>query len=238
VSDAKRLSTLLKDLAEHPSAPVLNMLLLRSMKQATYDIVNIGHFGLASPAYLHFTSPIRRYPDLVVHRGVHAALLGEKQAGKEDLGEAAHQSSVNERRSMEIEREILDLYRTKVMESRVGQKIEGMITALVGSGAYVALDDPFADVLMRFEDMGGDWELDDDGLYASSSRSGQTLKLGERLLVEVIDVSMVRRTVYGRPAGELSTQRKRRGREKHKEPKQKKHKDKHRKKHDKKRRRR
>ena len=69
--DPKKLGDLLKSFADHPLAPVLNSLLLRSMKQATYDVVNVGHFGLASKAYLHFTSPIRRYPDLVVHRTVH-----------------------------------------------------------------------------------------------------------------------------------------------------------------------
>jgi ribonuclease R len=226
VSDAKRLSTLLKDIAEHPRAPVLSMLLLRSMKQASYDIVNIGHFGLASPAYVHFTSPIRRYPDLVVHRGVHATLLGERPSKtlEADLGQAAHESSVSERRSMEIEREVLDLYRAKVMERHVGEKIEGMITAFVGSGAYVALDDPFADVLMRFEDMGGDWETDDDGLRATS-RSGQKLELGERLLVEIVDVSIVRRTVYGKPASELERARGHRREKLRREEKQRKGRD-------------
>jgi ribonuclease R len=178
------------------------MLLLRSMKQATYDTVNIGHFGLASQAYLHFTSPIRRYPDLVVHRGVHEVLLGKRhsKAREEELGESALQSSKNERKAMEIEREIVDLYRASVMKDRVGDRFEGMVTALVGSGAYVALDDPFVDCLMRYEDMGGNWELDDDGLRATSA-SGDMLALGDRVQVEVIDVSIVRRTVYGRKLG-------------------------------------
>jgi len=216
VGDAKRLSTLLKDIAEHPSAPVLNMLLLRSMKQATYDTVNIGHFGLASQAYLHFTSPIRRYPDLVVHRGVHDVVLGKRHSKtrEEELAESALQSSKNERKAMEIEREITDLYRATVMKDRVGEKFHGMVTALVGSGAYVALDEPFADVLLRFEDMGGNWEVDDDGLRASSA-SGQVLSLGDRVEVEVIDVSIVRRTVYGRIVGMDASHRRdaRRGRQ-------------------------
>jgi ribonuclease R len=76
--DPKKLGDLLKSFSDHPLAPVLNSLLLRSMKQATYDVTNIGHFGLASKAYLHFTSPIRRYPDLVVHRIVHAFLSGRQ----------------------------------------------------------------------------------------------------------------------------------------------------------------
>jgi ribonuclease R len=203
VSDPKKLSVLLKDMAEHPSAPVLNMLLLRSMKQATYDVVNIGHFGLASKEYLHFTSPIRRYPDLLVHRTVHEVVLGRPKKGKDredELAGAALESSQNERRSMEVEREVADLYRATVMKDKVGQRFEGMVTGLVGSGVYVALDAPFVDVLVRFEDLGEDWELDDDGLRAHARRSGDEIRLGDRLMVEVIDVSIVRRTVYARRA--------------------------------------
>src|SRR6202040_1568610 len=113
--DPKKLGELLKSFANHPLAPVLNSLLLRSMKQATYDIANIGHFGLASKAYLHFTSPIRRYPDLVVHRSVHALALGSRidkdGAAVGLLAEAALMASHAERKAMEVEREVTDLYR-------------------------------------------------------------------------------------------------------------------------------
>jgi ribonuclease R len=93
--DPKKLArSLLKSFAEHPQAHVLNMLLLRAMKQATYDIANVGHFGLASKAYLHFTSPIRRYPDLVVHRACTtsssaSAAHKTRECARVKLGEAA-----------------------------------------------------------------------------------------------------------------------------------------------------
>jgi ribonuclease R len=201
--DPKQLSLLLKSFADHPSANVLNMLLLRSMKQATYDVANVGHFGLASKAYLHFTSPIRRYPDLVVHRAVHKELLGERIArdgtAMQELAESALTASVAERKAMEVEREIVDLYRAVLMKSKVGERFEGTVTALVGSGLFVALDSPFVDVLIRFEDLGADrFELDDDGLRAVASRSGEAIQLGDRLTVEVIDVAILRRTVYAR----------------------------------------
>ncbi|WP_394833278.1 ribonuclease R [Pendulispora rubella] len=197
--DPKQISTLLKSFAELEEARVLNMLLLRSMKQATYDIVNIGHFGLASKAYLHFTSPIRRYPDLIVHRAVHAVLMGKGHSlGEKELAEAAIRSSTAERRAMDIEREVADLYRAVFMRERVGQQFEGNVTALVGSGVYVNLDEPFVDVLVRFEDLGGGtYELDEDGLRAVSE-SGDSIQLGARMAVEIIDVSLVRRAVYGR----------------------------------------
>lgn len=203
----KDLAELLKTFSQHPLSNVLNSLLLRSMKQAVYDVQNLGHFGLASDAYLHFTSPIRRYPDLVVHRIVHAAVQAEgkerrravaKVGDIEKLTEAAMQSSLAERRAMEVEREIVDIYRCFYMIDRVGERFEGTVSAFVGTGAFVTLDDPFVDVMVKIEDMGADYEVEDDGLMATSARSGDAIRLGDRMLVDVIDVAILRRTVYAK----------------------------------------
>ncbi len=205
--DPKKLGDLLKSFSDHPLAPVLNSLLLRSMKQATYDVANVGHFGLASKAYLHFTSPIRRYPDLVVHRQVHAALAHPSHPPKGDgvrekLAEAAFASSIAERRAMEVERAVVDLYRTFMMKDRVGERFEGTATAVVGSGVFVQLDAPFVDVLVRLEDLGADrYEVDDDGLRIVASRSGDVVALGDRMTVEVTDAAILRRTVYAKRVG-------------------------------------
>ena len=206
VRDPKELSKLLKSMTGHPKAAVLHGLLLRSLKQATYDVTNIGHFGLASKAYVHFTSPIRRYPDLLVHRGVHEILLhGKSRMGdreQAELAEAALLSSTNERRSMEVEREVSNLYRAFVMQDKVGQRFAGVVSGLVGSGVYVTLDAPFVDVMVRYEDLGGDrYELDDTGLRAVGTRSGDAVQLGDAMLVEVSDVSLIRRTVYAKRVG-------------------------------------
>jgi ribonuclease R len=204
--DPKKLGDLLKSFSAHPLAPVLNSLLLRSMKQATYDVANVGHFGLASKAYLHFTSPIRRYPDLAVHRTVHDVLEGRavRRDGeaREKLAEAALASSIAERRAMEVERAIVDLYRTFMMKDHVGERFEGTVTAVVGSGLFVQLDKPFVDVLVRLEDLGQDrYEVDDEALRVVATRSGDVVALGDRLLVEVIDAAILRRTVYARRVG-------------------------------------
>jgi ribonuclease R len=204
--DPKKLGDLLKSFADHPLAPVLNSLLLRSMKQATYDVTNVGHFGLASKAYLHFTSPIRRYPDLVVHRQVHHVLTrGEArrdEAARERLADAALSSSISERRAMEVERAIVDLYRTFMMKDRVGERFEGTVTAVVGSGMFVQIDAPFVDVLVRLEDMGeGYWEIDDDGLRIVAARSGGVVALGDRVEVEITDAAILRRTIYAKRVG-------------------------------------
>jgi ribonuclease R len=206
--DPKKLRDLLGSFADHPLAPVLNSLLLRSMKQATYDVANIGHFGLASKAYLHFTSPIRRYPDLIVHRIAHQVLSGRAPRseaagdGRDALAEAALASSIAERRAMEVERAIVDLYRAFMMKDRIGARFEGTVTAVVGSGLFVQLDAPFVDVLVRLEDLGHDhWEVDDDALRVVAARSGGVVALGDRISVEIVDVSILRRTVYGKRVG-------------------------------------
>ena len=214
------LADVVKTWTEHPLANVLNMLLLRSMKQASYDVRNLGHFGLASKAYLHFTSPIRRYPDLVVHRVVHQALLGERidrsQKAAEELADSALAASTAERRAMEVEREIVDLYRAVLMKDRVGETYEGTVTGLVGSGVFVALDAPFVDVLVKLEDLGGgEYSLDDEGLRVVGTSSGDFVQLGDRMTLEIVDVAIQRRSVYGRrlrALGEDGERRARRGR--------------------------
>jgi ribonuclease R len=179
------------------------MLLLRAMKQAAYDVANMGHFGLASKAYLHFTSPIRRYPDLVVHRAIREELRGAKvdrsEKAIEALREAAVTASDTERKAMEVEREVVDLYRALFMRSKIGAILEGTVTGFVGTGVFVGIDDPFVDVLVRMDELGPDqYALDDEGLRVIGMRSGDRISLGDPMLIEVEDVAILRRTVYGR----------------------------------------
>lgn len=201
--DPKKLSSLLKKVARLPQRDVVNMLLLRAMKQAVYDIANIGHFGLASSAYLHFTSPIRRYPDLVVHRATRALLRGQRidksPSGIEELRTAATIASQREREAMDVEREVVDLYRALYMRTRIGETFEGRVTAVVGTGVFVQLDSPFADVLVRLEALGADdYALADDGMRVVGRRSGDVVALGDRMAVTIEDVALMRRSVYGR----------------------------------------
>ena len=193
----------LRRIADHPRRQVLEMMLLRSLKQAVYDIVNIGHFGLASENYLHFTSPIRRYPDLLVHRSVKRLLRGGKvdtsAAAIETLRADATGSSVRERASMDVEREVVDLHRALLMRERVGDVFEGTVTAITGGGVYVTLDHPFVDVLVRWEALGPDrYEPTDDELGAVGVRSGDKVELGDRVVVTIEDVAVLRRASYGR----------------------------------------
>ncbi len=193
----------LKRISEHPSRIVLEGLLLRSLKMAQYDINNIGHFGLASEGYLHFTSPIRRYPDLLVHRLAKGLLRGGTAQNSPDaiaaLSARATRASEVERVVMQAEREVVDVYRCLLMRDAVGQVYEGRVSGFSGSGLYAVLDDPFVDVLVRFESMGPDrYELSDDGLMVRGSRSGDRIALGDRITIVIEDVALVRRTISGR----------------------------------------
>ena len=210
MSEAKRLSAFVKRLKSHPSRSLLDTLLVRSLKQAVYDVANIGHFGLASDAYLHFTSPIRRYPDLVVHRAVRAVLRGQR-VDKSDEGiatmrEAAQLASERERRAMQVERDVADLYGVFLMREKIGEQFTGSVSGIVGSGVFVTLDDPFVNVLVRSDTLGaGPYEPDEDGFALVNTRTGDRIDLGDVMLVQIEDTSLERRTTYARRISEPGT---------------------------------
>jgi ribonuclease R len=206
-ADPKKVSALLRHYANEPFGAVLSMLLLRSMKQAIYETANVGHFGLAAPAYVHFTSPIRRYPDLCVHRAVTAILEGNARevldGGK--LGIAATQASTMERAAMEVERGTVDVYRAWIMRERVGERFEGTVSSCTPTGAYVTLDEPFVDILLRIDSLGADsYACDDEGLAIVGLRSGDRITMGDRVAVRLDDVSIVRRQLLGTRLGTIA----------------------------------
>lgn len=213
-TDPKKLSAFVKKLRERnkdgiadKSHAILDSMLVRTLKQAVYDVANIGHFGLASTAYLHFTSPIRRYPDLVVHRMVRAMLQAKAKgtAVRTDeeavasMRDAAILASERERRAMQVERDVVDLYGVFLMREVVGDVFAGTVTSIVGSGVFVSLFDPFVSVLVKMEMLGpDDYEADDDGLAVSGKRSGDRIDLGDTMHVEILEVSFERRMTLGK----------------------------------------
>ncbi len=198
--DPKRLSEFLERVAEHPLAEVVGTLALRSLKQASYDLANVGHFGLALAKYLHFTSPIRRYPDLLVHRAVKRALHEVAEpASAEALRESIERANLRERRIMEVEREIAELYRAIFMRSRIGMEAEGRVVEVFPTTVIVSLDEPFVEVRVPEEGLGRDsYEMTDDGLRLIGQRSGESISLGDRMLIRVEEVSLARRVILGR----------------------------------------
>ena len=205
----KGLRKVLARLKDHPAEKPLSFALLRSLKQATYDIVNVGHFGLASRDYLHFTSPIRRYPDLIVHRLLKVRLAGEgKPSGgwkpsrevappdKATLQRMAADASFAERTAMEAEREVVDIYRAYFMRDRIGDVFEGMISGVMGFGIFVVIDDPYIEGLVRVEALSDDYYIfDETSARLVGRRTGRAFALGDTVKVEVQSVSVVRRKI-------------------------------------------
>jgi ribonuclease R len=203
----KGLKRVLDRLKGHPAEKALSFQLLRSLKQATYDVVNIGHFGLASADYLHFTSPIRRYPDLVVHRLLKARLAsmnrpaggfkpGTTTTDRLPLQKMAADSSFAERQAMEVEREVIDLYRAFFLRDRIGDVFDGIISGVTGFGVFVTVDDPFVEGLVRIDALSDDYyNYDEAGARLVGRRSGKAFALGDSVKVEVQSVSVVRRKI-------------------------------------------
>jgi ribonuclease R len=211
------LAAVLKRLQGHPAQKALSFQLLRSLKQATYDGRNVGHFGLAADAYLHFTSPIRRYPDVVVHRLLKRRLasLGKPAGGfpplqkgqttsPEEMQQVATESSFAERKAMEVEREVVDLYRSFFMRDRVGDVLEGTISGVASFGVFVAADQPFVEGLVRTEHLLPDdfYDYDQVACRLVGRRSGHTFSLGDSVKVDVLSASVARRQVDMRLHGD------------------------------------
>jgi ribonuclease R len=199
-ADPRALNDLLERFKGHAQQRALNQLLLRAMMQAVYSPENIGHYGLAAEHYLHFTSPIRRYPDLVVHR-----LLKEEWARRQGdavrptpaprLEEMAAISSERERAAMEAEREIASFYAALFMKDKVGEEYDGVVAAVVEFGLFVELERWFVEGLVRVEDLGGGFGLDPVLHALVDAGTGRAFRVGDRVRVEVVSASPARRRI-------------------------------------------
>jgi ribonuclease R len=204
-----KLARFLATVVEPRHTEVLSYLLLRAMQQATYATDNIGHFGLAAEDYVHFTSPIRRYPDLAIHRIVRKIARGEPLHGKKlktELAEQAAESSRLERRAMLIEREVVDLYRAMMMRDRVGDDFEGTITGLTEHGIFVAIESPCVDVFCRLQSLPPDhYEADQFNTRLVGLATGRAFALFDRIVVRIEEVSVARRRISAVPVEVLES---------------------------------
>ncbi|HZN54726.1 MAG TPA: VacB/RNase II family 3'-5' exoribonuclease [Candidatus Polarisedimenticolaceae bacterium] len=192
----KDIQKLLDDAEGMPAYPVVTQLALRSMKQARYSPEDSGHFGLAAPHYLHFTSPIRRYPDLVAHRALRAARHRAKPAVRGDLEPLADACSKLEREAEAAERELLDWKKVKFLRGREGEVFDGIVTGVARFGVFVQLDGGIAEGLIRVERLGPEWiEFDPVRHELRGSSSGRVWRLGDPLRVRVERVDAVLRRV-------------------------------------------
>jgi ribonuclease R len=193
----KEFQRVLSEIKGEPEERVVNEILLRSMKWARYSAKNLGHFGLASGHYTHFTSPIRRYPDLIVHRLLKKALSKEEiRISEEFLASRADHLSTRERVAMEAEREILGRYRVRFMKDKIGDEFEGVISGVTAFGFFVELKDIFVEGLVRVTSLHDDYYQYHEKKYCLvGERTHKTFKIGDEIRVRVDRVDVERRHI-------------------------------------------
>ena len=196
----KEFQKLLGQIAGTGEENMIARLVLRSMKRARYTAENNGHFGLAAQYYCHFTSPIRRYPDLQIHRiikeNLHGRLDETRQAHySRILPEVADQSSKTEHRADEAEREVDKLKKAEYLSERIGQTFTGALSGLTNHGIYVELENT-CEGLIRFDTMDDYYDLDVTGCFVTGRRTGKVYHLGDRIEVCVKKVDLITKTVY------------------------------------------
>jgi ribonuclease R len=178
-----------------PAYPVVVQIALRTMKQARYAPSDTGHFGLAADHYLHFTSPIRRYPDLVAHRALRAARHGAR-ARHGDLAELSEACSLLEREAEAAEREVLEWKKVRFLRGREGETFSGLVTGVARFGLFVQLDGGIAEGLVRVDRLGSEWfEYDAHRHELRGAVTGTTFRLGDPLEVRVERVDALRRRI-------------------------------------------
>ncbi len=187
---AKDYSALLQSIRSRPESQMLQTMILRSMQQAVYETKNKGHFGLAYDTYTHFTSPIRRYPDLIVHRAIKEKLKRNELRVK-DLDGIAKQCSTTERRADEASRDVEDWLKCYFMKDRLGDVFSGTISSVTGFGVFVSLDEIYIEGLIHVTDLGNDYYVFNKSKHALiGERSGKSFGMGDRVKIKVAKIDM------------------------------------------------
>ncbi len=197
---------LLQEVADAPDADQIQMMLLRSLSQAVYTPENLGHFGLALPAYTHFTSPIRRYPDLLVHRTIKSILQKDApelvgiETGRsyslKEMTSFGEKTGITERRADEATRQVTSWLKCEFMLEKIGEEFAGKITAVTAFGIFVRLDDIYVEGLVHVTALNNDYyHYDAVTLTLSGERSGQILRMGDTVRIKVVEVSLDERKI-------------------------------------------
>jgi ribonuclease R len=211
----KEITHVLARLGDRPEAELIQTMLLRSMKQAVYQPDNIGHFGLALSAYAHFTSPIRRYPDLVVHRAIKAVLKaqGQQTSGEyaysdDEVDQLGEQCSTTERRADDATREVADWLKCEYMQDHVGMEFNGVISSVTNFGLFIRLDDLQIDGLIHVTNLGDEYFQHDAAKHCLVGEHTQTVyRLGDKVTVQVASVSLDDRRINLTLKGDVAQDR-------------------------------
>ena len=203
----------LGEMKERPEERLVNTVALRCMRQAVYQTENVGHFGLAAEYYCHFTSPIRRYPDLLVHRILHAWLKDPDLTrhlpvlSEENLEAMAEHSSLQERNAAEAERETVDLKKAEYMLDHIGETFEGVISGVASFGMFVELPNGVEGLVHMSSLMDDYYEYVEDRYCLTGTHTGNTYRLGDTVEIEVLQVNMEDRSIDFIMAGENDAMR-------------------------------
>ena len=196
----KTVQRIIKYLEDKPEFKILSSLLLKSMQKAVYRPENLGHYGLASQCYTHFTSPIRRYPDTTVHRLLRTYLFNKEldmatiRKWEQKLVYISEHSSDRERASVDCEREVEDMKMAEYMEDHIGEEYEGMISSVTSFGMFVELDN-LIEGLVPLRDMKDFFHYDEEHMTLTGERSHVKYTIGERVLVKVVRASKEEKTI-------------------------------------------
>jgi ribonuclease R len=184
---AKDYAQLLHKIKDRPDMALLQTVLLRSMQQAVYAPDNVGHFGLAYEAYAHFTSPIRRYPDLLVHRAIKSVLRNEIYRPAMKWTALGVHCSANERRADEASRDVTNWLKCFFMRERIGEEFEGTIAGVTGFGLFVSLDEVYVEGLVHISELGSDYFKHDAARHILvGERTRKVFRLSDRVRVKVV----------------------------------------------------
>ncbi len=191
---------LVERLSARPDGLLLEGLVIRALAQAVYQQTNIGHFGLALEEYAHFTSPIRRYPDLLVHRAIKAALVPNSASGHKystgELQTLGAESSQRERRADEAARDVMGYLKCLYLQPRVGEVFEATISSALEFGLFVQLKEMPIDGLVHISAIPGDyWELDSGGMGLVGQRTGRRWQMGDSVRVRLSRVDLTQRQI-------------------------------------------
>jgi ribonuclease R len=197
----KDYARLLEQIRSRPDFALLQTILLRSLKQAVYSPNNLGHFGLAFDSYVHFTSPIRRYPDLLVHRAIKAVLARKRYEADIDWEAMGRHCSETERRADEASRDVESWLKCYYMRDHVDGEFSGTITGVVPFGLFVTLDEYFVDGLVHISELGRDYfQYDPARHMLLGERTGKRFRLADRLRVKLVRVDLDSRKIDLVPA--------------------------------------
>jgi len=189
--ESKHFSKVLENAKGRDDENIIKTVVLRTMKQAVYTPANEGHFGLAFEDYTHFTSPIRRYPDLLVHRAINRVLNKKKRKPSKKMVETGAHLSMTERRADDASRDVEQWLKCEYMRDKVGETFNGVISGVAGFGIFIELTDIFVEGMIAMRDMKDDYYIFDDIHHQlKGERTGKTYQLGDSIKIQVASVNL------------------------------------------------